>query len=216
MPQHLRQMFENGFWGHGPQIELKTTRQHRHWHFLRIGGGQYKFQILWRLFQCFQHGVERRVGQHVNLVNHEDFKAALYGLVNSLLQQTLNFVDTAVRCSVQFGVIHESARINVLAGLTHTTRFSGNAPLAIKALAIEGLGQNTRHGGLADATCPCEQIGMVQPLLHQSIREGLHHVLLPHHFSEVARTVFSCQNKIRHVLILSVSYNNPRRAFPHG
>ncbi len=57
---------------------------------------------------------------------------------------------------------------------------------------------------------------VVQALSNALTTQRLHHMLLPHHFSEVARTVFASQNKIGHVEILRVSYNSPRRAFPHG
>ena len=78
-------MFKDRFRRHGSQIKLQTTRQNGHWHFLRVGGGQDKLEVLGRLFQGLQHGIECRVGQHVNLVNHEDFETALNRLVNRLL-----------------------------------------------------------------------------------------------------------------------------------
>ena len=78
-------MFTNRFWRHGPQVELQTTRKHRHRYFLGIGGGKYELQILGRLFERFQHGIKSRVGQHMHLVNHEDFKATLDRFVNRLL-----------------------------------------------------------------------------------------------------------------------------------
>jgi hypothetical protein len=80
-----------------------------------------------------------------------------------------------------------------LASLAHTAWLCRNAALAIKALAIEGFGQNTRHRGFANASGASEQISVMQPLLNQGIGQSLHHVLLPHHFGEVARTVFSCK-----------------------
>ncbi len=83
--QDLRQMFKDSFWRHRTQIKLQTTRQNGDWYFLRIGGGQDKLEVFGRLFQGLQHGIECRVGQHVNLVNHENFESALYRLVNRLL-----------------------------------------------------------------------------------------------------------------------------------
>ena len=48
--EHVCQVGFNGLGQHGPQVELQATAQHRHRHFLRVGGGQHKLQILGRLF----------------------------------------------------------------------------------------------------------------------------------------------------------------------
>ena len=196
--QHLLQVLTNGLGRHGPQVELQAAREHGHRHFLRVGRGQHKLQVLGRLFQRFQHGVERRVGEHVHLVNHEHLEAALHRFVNRLLQQCLHLVHTAVTGGVQLGVIHESSTVNISAGLAYTTRRSGDAASAINALAIERLGQNTRHRGFTHATGACEQIRVVQTLGRERIAQGLNHMVLPHHFSEVAGAVLAGEHEIRH------------------
>jgi hypothetical protein len=58
-------------------------------------------------------------------------------------------------------------------------RGCGDSTVTVQALAIQRLGQNARHRGLAHATCAREQIGMVQALLGQRIGQSLNHVLLP-------------------------------------
>ena len=58
-------------------------------------------------------------------------------------------------------------------------------PCPSGALAVERLGQDARHGGLADAARAGEQVGVVQALRAQRIGQRLHHVLLPHHLAEV-------------------------------
>ena len=93
-------MLKNSLRCHGPQIELQAAREHGDRHFLRIGGGKYKLEVFRRLFQGFEHRIERGVRQHVYFVNHEDFKAPLHRLVNRLLQQTLHFVNPSVGGSV--------------------------------------------------------------------------------------------------------------------
>ena len=84
--QHTNQMFQNGFRCHRSQVELQAARQHGGRDFLRVGRGEHEFEVFRRLFQRLEHGVERRVRQHVNFVNHEDFKAPDDRLVNRLLQ----------------------------------------------------------------------------------------------------------------------------------
>ena len=120
--QHVREVLADRLGGHRAQVELQAARQHSDRHFLRVGGGQHKFQILGRLFQRLQHGIEGRPGEHVNFVNHEHLEAALHRLVDRLLQQGLHVVDAPVGGGIQLGVIDKPARINVGAGLAHTAR----------------------------------------------------------------------------------------------
>ena len=196
--QHLLQMGGDGFWRHGPQVELQAAREHGHRHLLWIGGGQHELEVFRRLLQRFQHGIEGRIGQHVHFIDHEDLEAPLYRLVDRLFQQGLHFVHAAVAGGVQFGVVHEAAGIDRRARRTLPAGRGRDAPLPVNARAVERLGQNARNRGLAHAACAGEQVGMMQPLLRQRISQRLHHVLLPHHFSKMTGTVFAGQHQIRH------------------
>ena len=196
----MTQVVQHRLGGHGSQVELQAARQHRDRHFLRVRGGQHKFQIFGRLFEGLQHRVERGVGEHVHLVNHEDLEAALHGLVHGLLKQTLHFVHATVGGSVQLGVVHKAARIDVGTGLADTTRISGDAASTVHALAIERFGEHARHRGFAHATCTREQIRVVQTLGGQRIGQGLHDVLLPHHLGEGFGAIFAGKHEVRHKL----------------
>ena len=198
--QNLLQVRGNGLRHHGAQIELQAAAQYCHRHFLRVGGGEYEFEVFGRLFQRLQHGVEGRVGEHVHLVDHEDLEAPLHRLVHGLLQQALHFVHAAIAGGVQLGVIDKTAGINRRAGRALAAGRGGNAAGAIHACAVERFGQNARDGGFAHTTRAGKQIGMVQPLLLQRIGKRLHHVLLPHHFTEMTGTIFASQHQIRHGL----------------
>ena len=140
--QHLLQMLQHRLGGHGAQVELQAAREHRHGHLLRVGRGQHKFEVLRRLLQGLEHGVKRRVRQHVHLVDHEDLEAPLHRLVSRLLQQRLHFVHTPVGGSVQLGVIDKAPAINIRARWANSTRAGGDPALAVCACAIERLGQN--------------------------------------------------------------------------
>ena len=128
----------------------------------------------------------------MDFVDHEDLEAPLHGLVDRLLQQALNLVHAAVGGRVQLGVVGKSAAVDLGAGRAHAARRGGDRALAVGALAIERLGENARHRGLANATRTCEQIGVVQALLGQRIGQRLHDMLLPHHFREIAWAVLAC------------------------
>ena len=196
--QHLRQVLKHGLGCHGPQIELQAAREHRDRHLLRISRSQYKLEVLGRLLQRLQHGVEGGVGEHVHLVDHEDLEAPLHGLVHRLLQQALHLIHTTVGGRVQLDIVRKAAAINFSTCRADTTRRSCDFTLAIWPGAIDGLGKNTRDRGLAHTTCASEQVRMVQTLLRQRVAQRLHDVLLPHHFGEVAGTVFTSEHEIRH------------------
>ena len=171
--QNLTQMVSNGLSGHGPQIELQTAREHRDGHFLRVGGGQDKFQILGGLLQGLEHRIESGAREHVDLIDHEHFKATLNGLVDRLLQELLHLIDASIGSGIELGVIDKAPGIN---GHTHFTRPARCRRDAL--FAIERFGQNSGHRGLAHAARAGEKIGMVQPLRLERIRERLHHMRL--------------------------------------
>ena len=202
VPQHMHQVFADGLGRHRPQVELQATRQHRHRNFLRVGGGQHELEVFRRLFQRLQHRVEGWPGQHMHFVDHEDLEAPLHRLVDRLLQQGLHVVDAAVGGCVEFGVVDEAARIDVGTGLAHATRRGGDATRAIRAQAIERLGEDARHRCLAHAACTGEEVRVVQPLRVQRIGQGAHHMLLPDHLREVLRTVLAGEHEVGHATIL--------------
>ena len=203
--QHVLQMLEHRFRHHGTQVELQAAAQHRHRHLLRIGGGQYEFQVFRRLFQRLEHGVERRVGQHVHFVDHEDLEAPLHRLVDGLLEQPLNLVHAAVGRCIQFRVIDKTACIDLCAGLAYAAGLRGHTTLPVRAGAVERLGQNARNRRLADTARAGKHVGMVQAPGRQRVAERLHDMLLPHHFGEGFGTVFSGEHQIGHGAILNAA-----------
>ena len=210
-------MFVNRLRRHGPQIELQAAREHRYRHFLRVGGGKDEFQVLGRLLQRLEHGVESRGGEHMDFVDHEDLEAPLHGLVHRLFQQALHLVHAAVGGGVQLGVVGEASAVDGGAGGALAARLGGDAALPVQALAVERFGQNARHRGLTHAARAGEQVGMVQALLRQGIGEGLHHMLLPNHFSKIARAVFARQDEVRHRAgILCAAHARPGGPDRHG
>ena len=112
---------DGGRW-HLLQIKLQTARQHGHWNFLRIGGGENKFDMFGRFFQRLQHRVESVVGQHVNFIDHVDLEARIRWRVHRLFQQLRHFIDTAIGRRVELDVIDKATCIDGCAGIANTTR----------------------------------------------------------------------------------------------
>ena len=135
--QHLHQVLQNSFRRHRPQIELQATRENRRGDLLGVGGGQHKLQVSGRLFQRLEHGVERRVREHVNLVDHEDLEASDHGFVNRLLEQLGNLVHTPVGGSIEFGVVDKTAAVDVHASLANAARRGRDVTLPVGTGAVE-------------------------------------------------------------------------------
>jgi hypothetical protein len=52
------------------EVELQAARQHRDRDLLRVGGGDDELDVLGRLLEGLQHGVEGMPGEHVHFVDH--------------------------------------------------------------------------------------------------------------------------------------------------
>jgi len=142
-------------------------------------GGQHELQVLGRLFQRLEQGVEGVLGELVRLVNHEDLEAADRGLVGCPLDQLADLVDAAVGGRVQLHIVDVAVGVDFAAGGAHPARVGGDAPLPIGAGAVQALGQDARNGRLADAARAGEQVGMVQALLFEGVGQRADDVLLP-------------------------------------
>ena len=89
-----------------------------------------------------------------------------------------------------------------VAGVADTARAGGDAALAVGAGAVQRLGEDARHRRLADAARAGEQVGVVQALRGERVGQGLHHMVLPHHFCEIPGAVLAGEHEIRHERIL--------------
>ena len=200
--QHPRQVLAYRLGRHRSQVELQTTRQHRHRNLLRIGGCQHKLQVRRRLLERLQHRVEGRRRQHMHLVNHEHLEAPLHRLVDRLLEQALHIVDAAVGGGVELGVVDETTRIDVGARLADAARRRRHTAVAVGAQAVQRFGQDARHRRLANAPGAGEQIGVVQSLRVQRVGQRTHHMLLADHFREILRAVLAGEHEVGHSAIL--------------
>ncbi len=196
--QHLLQVLAHGGRRHRPQVELQAAAQHRGQHLLGVGRRQHELQVVRRLLQRLQQRVEGVLGELVRLVDHEDLVAADAGLVGGALDEVADLVDAAVAGGVELDVVEVAVGVDLGAGLADAAGLGGDAAAAVGPGAVQALGQDAADRGLADAARAGEQVGMVQPLLGERIRQRLHHVLLADHLREGARAVLAGQDDIGH------------------
>ena len=202
LSQNVVQVADDVAGRHLLEVELQAARQHGDGYLLRVRRRQDEFHVLGRLFQRFQHGIERMVRQHVHLVDHVDLEARIAGRVDRLLQQLRHFIDAAVRRRIHLDIVDETSRIDRRARFAHAARLGRDAARAIGADAVERLGQDARQGRLANAARAREQVGVMQSATVQGMRERAHDVLLADERLEILGAVFTGEDLIGHAEIL--------------
>jgi hypothetical protein len=196
--QDLAQQLRHVLRRHLLEVELQAAAEHGDRDLLRVGGGEDELDVLGRLLERLEHRVERVRREHVHFVDHVDLEARVARRVDGAFQQRGHLVDAAVAGGIHLDVVDEAAGIDGGAGLALIARGGGDAAGAVGAGAVQRLGKDARQRRLADAPRPGEQVRMVQALLLQRVREGAHHVLLPHAGGELTRAPLARQNLIRH------------------
>ena len=167
------------------EIELQAARQHRYRNLLRIGGGENELDMLGRLFERLEHGIERLIGEHMHFVDHVDLEARIRGGIDGLLEQGSHFGHATIRGGIHFDVIDKPAGIDFRAGLTYPTGLGSDITQTVGPDAIECLGENARKGGLANTARAGKQPGMVQAFLVERMRKSAHDVLLTDESREI-------------------------------
>jgi len=171
------------------QVELQAARQDGNRYFLRIGGGEYEFDVRGRLLQRLQHGVECIARQHVHLVDDVHLVASRGGRVQRVLQQLAHVVHLRVRSSVELDEVDEAARVDFGARRAFAAGGRGNA-----GFTIERLGDDARERGLANAAGTGEKVSVVQSLVRKRALERPHHVLLPYQLGKRSRAPLAGKN----------------------
>ncbi|VVD92244.1 hypothetical protein PNO31109_01673 [Pandoraea nosoerga] len=191
--ENIRQMRHDMARRHLLQVELQAAREHGDWNLLRIGRRQNELDVRGRLLERLEHRVESVPGEHVHFVDHVDLEARVSRRVDRLFQQRRHLVDAAVGRCVHFDVVDETALVDGAARLAHPARRCRDP-----RLAIERLGQNARQRSLADAARTGKQIGVMQTLLLERVRQRTHDMLLAHQGREAFGAPFAREYLIGH------------------
>ena len=160
-------------------------------HLLRFGRGEHEDQVLGRLLDDLEQGVEPRRGDHVGLVDDEDAVARLGRRVERAVTQFAGVVDTAVAGGVEFDDVDVAGAVRCQrdARVAHTAR-TGRRTLH----AVQRPGQDPRRGGLAAAARTGEQVGVVDAAGVERGRQRLGDVFLADDFCESRRTVLAVES----------------------
>ena len=141
---------------HVAQDKLQAAAQNGNGDFVRIGGGKDEFDVFGRLFQRFQHRVERAFGEHMHFVDDIDFVFAGGRRVLGVFQYFADVVDAGVGGGVDFQQINVASGVDLRTALAHAARLA-----VLRIFAVQAFGENAGDGGFAYAARACEQVGMV-------------------------------------------------------
>ena len=181
---------------HAAQVEALAARQHRDRHLAGFGGGEDELHMRRRFLQRLQQRVERRLGQHVDLIEDEDFGARLHRAKAHRLDDLAHLVDAVVGCGVHFHDIRVPVGEDAGAVGAHAAGLDGRAAIAFRPDAVQRAGDDARGGGLADSPHAGEHEGMRDAAGGEGVAQGAHHRFLADQVAEIRRTVFAGQHPV--------------------
>ncbi len=162
---------------------------------LGLGRGEDELQVLRRLLDHLQQGVETRRGDHVRLVDDVDLVTTGGGSEEGLLAQVTGVVYAAVRGGVDLDHVDRAGAVarEVEAGpaLAAGRR---RRPL----LAVQAAGEDAGARRLPAAPRATEQVRVVDPVVAQGLLQRLSDMLLPDDLREGLGAVAAIQGEGRH------------------
>lgn len=175
-----------------------AARQYGRYNFVLFGGGKYENHIRRRFLKGFEECIERRLCEHVHLIDDEYPVAADCRWYHHLLDEAADVVDAVVRRRVEFYDIKRTVFIELPAGIALV------AGLAVGCArgAVDGFGEDTGARRLAYSTGAAEEVGMSEAVGGDGVFKRHRQGLLAHHAAECRRAVFSCRYDVLfHVLV---------------
>ncbi len=176
-----------------------------------LGGGQHEGHVPRRLLQRFQQGVEGGLGQHMNLVDDVDLVLEFSRGKLDVVPQAADVVDATVRGGVDFDDVHALAAVDVLTGGALVARLA-----VLRDLAVERLGDEARHGGLAGAAGTRQQVRMRKAPLGQSVSQRTDDMLLAHQVGKGLGAPLTVQGQMGHAGTLHPHRFTPSNSPPGG
>ncbi len=179
--------------GHGPEIEPLAPRQDRRRKPLGLGRREDELDVLGRLFEGLQEGVEGALGEHVDFVDVVDLVAGPCGAVMGVVAQDPDVLDAGVGGAVDLQDVDVVAAVDRLADVALAAGLGRGA-----FLAVQGPGQDAGHRGLADAARAAEEVGVGDAVLLDGALQGARDGLLADDLVKGRRAITTGQDRICH------------------
>ena len=161
--------------------------QDRRQNLVLLGGRQDENRMCRRFLQRFQESIERRLGQHVDLV--DDVYAVFSHLRRNLhlVHQRLDVLDTIVGRGIELMDAIRTSFLERNAGLALAARLH----IRRRRRTVDGLGEDAGGTRLAHASRAAEEIGMRQFSPDNGVLQCFDNVILPDEILERIRAIFS-------------------------
>ena len=159
---------------------------------LGLGGGEDELQVLGRLLDQLEQGVEALRADHVRLVDDVDLEPAAHRREERPLAQVTSVVDTTVAGRVDLDHVDRAgaSTSQVAAGLALAARVGDG-----RLLAVQRARQDPGAGRLAAPAGTGEQVGVVDPVVRERCPQRLGDVVLPDHLGERLRPVAAVEGE---------------------
>ena len=150
------------------EVESLAPGDDRERDLVHLCGSEHEDGVSRRLFQGLEQGIERRLGQHVDLVHDVDLVACLVRGEVDLLAQAADIVYAAVRRRVYLDEVEGAALVDGLADVAFAVWFALQwGP------AVDGLGENPGRARLAGAARPAQQVSVRDAVLSDGVAQRL-------------------------------------------
>ena len=171
-----------------PETVPLAAGKYRSRYFLKLRCSKDEKQVLGRLFQNFQKGIESAGGEHMDFVY--DINALLHHgrRENCLFPKRPYIVNPVVGRGIELYNIHHGALCNGTAG----SAFTAGIPV-LRVFAVYCLCQNTRTGRFTRAANPGEEIGMRKAPRNNLVAERIGDMLLADHVIKRLRPPLAIQ-----------------------
>ena len=185
--QQFAEPVRNGIDGDPVKIIALTAGKNRDRDFVDLGCREDKNHVFRRFLQRFQQRIESAGRKHVHLINDVHLVLSLCRPVGHFLADLTHIIHAVVRRGIDLDHIRRNAVQDIG---TEITLIAGAAVLC-RIRAVHRSRKNLRHGRLAGASCPAEQIGVSDPAGLQLISQRGDDMILSLNLPEGFRPEFS-------------------------
>ena len=174
--------------------ERLAARAHGRQHLREVGRAEDEDEVRRRLLDQLQERVPGGVGELVRLVEDVDLVAPFDRLEDDAVADLADVVDAALRGGVHLDDVEGGAGGDRAARVARAVR-RRRRPLR----AVEALGEDARHRGLAGAARAGEEVGLAHGVARDRVAQRPDDRLLPDDLLEALRTVLPVERS--HVTI---------------
>ena len=167
---------------------------------LGLGGGHHEDDVVGRLLEGLEEGVEGGVGDLVRLVEDVDLVLVAGGAVAAASRSSrISSMPRLVAASISMtstewpeGISVQDSQMLQGSGVGRTSD-----PMALRQLRADG--EDAGDGGLADAAVAGEDVAVGDAVLGERVEQRAGDVVLADDVGEEGRAVFSGENLVRHL-----------------